>query len=343
MIKPCKMKKTRLSSNGFFLLIIFLFSTASCDWEVSEGGISHSKGASSEILVVTDNKEHWKSSIGDTIMSFFYQYIEALPQPEPMFNLVNIPQQAFSKMYKSHRSIFIVDIDSSFKNPLIESKKDLWAKPQQVIKITAPDKQSFFEEFNKYKESFLKKYIAVEHERILNAFRSTENSKVINKLQKKFGFYMTIPGGFKVAKSAKNFMWIKKETLTYSQGLLIHSEPYTDTGQFNPDYIIKRRNLITKAFVPGPTDSSWMSTDMKYVLPVHEEMNFKKMYAVETRGLWIVENDFMGGPFVSYTFAKGDRIYTVEAYVYAPAEEKRDYMRQMEAVLHSLRFVEDQG
>lgn len=49
------------------------------------------------------------------------------------------------------------------------------------------------------------------------------------------------------------------------------------------------------------------------------------------RGLWQMEGDAMGGPFVARRI--GDWI--VEAFVYAPGKEKRNTMRRLEAALMS--------
>ncbi len=74
-----------------------------------------------------------------------------------------------------------------------------------------------------------------------------------------------------------------------------------------------------------------------------KEVNFKDMYAVEIRGLWDVYNDFMGGPFLSYTFVDEirNKVITIDSYVYAPKGQKRIFMKEMEAILYSFEFVEN--
>ncbi len=58
------------------------------------------------------------------------------------------------------------------------------------------------------------------------------------------------------------------------------------------------------------------------------------------RGVWNVEHDFMGGPFVSYTFVDpgNNQIVTIYGYVYHPNKKKRNLLRQVEAILYSVRF-----
>ncbi len=324
-----------ISLVAFAVTILF----QSCEFE--KKGLPYSKGKSSEILVVTNNKAQWKSAIGDTIVNFFYQPIPGLPQPEPSFTLVNIPEEAFTSMFKKQREILIVNVDTKFKKPQIELRENLWAKPQQVVKISAPTTEGFIEEFQKNKDLIFDLFIEKERKRIINTYKSFSNAKLIAKLKEKFGIYLAIPGGFKISKSAKNFMWIRKETLSFSQGLLIYLENYIDTNQFNYDHIISWRNITTKRYVPGPSENSYMMISDEVIKPEIKEINFKDRYAVKTHGLWKVYNDFMGGPFISYTLLdkRNNKLLTIDAYVYAPSENKRDLVRQMDAIIHSLKFV----
>ena len=69
-------------------------------------------------------------------------------------------------------------------------------------------------------------------------------------------------------------------------------------------------------------------------------LNLKNNYTIEIRGLWNVYGDFMGDPFLSLTVLdeKRKRVITVDGYVYAPKFNKRNYLRQVEAILYSLEF-----
>jgi hypothetical protein len=54
----------------------------------------------------------------------------------------------------------------------------------------------------------------------------------------------------------------------------------------------------------------------------------------------MVHNDFMGGPFISYTFVDPslERVITLDGYVYNPGDLKRNFIRQMEAIFHTISF-----
>jgi uncharacterized protein DUF4837 len=331
------MKKSR--SILFTVMGLFMLSFWACDNQKSN--MPHSVGKSSEILVVTDNKGQWKSAIGDTLMNFFYQNIEGMSQPEPLFNLYSIPLEAFNVVYENNRNILIIDIKPEAEKPYIETKKNVWASPQQVIKLVAPNQDAMIDLFGKNQNAILEMFLEMEFERINQAFTTTAEAKVLNTMKERFGFVMNVPSIFEIAKETKNFMWLRRETLTYSQGIMIYRYNYTDTVAFDPDFIQSKRDFITKTYIPGPADSSYMKLERKFVPPVFKSVNFKDNYAIETRGLWEVENDFMGGPFVSYTFIdqSNQMVVTIDAYVYAPNEPKRDLMRQLLAILNSFKFT----
>jgi len=80
----------------------------------------------------------------------------------------------------------------------------------------------------------------------------------------------------------------------------------------------------------------------EHFTPMIEYLKFRGRDIVQTRGMWEVENDFMGGPFVSHSFYSpdGKDIYVAEAWVYAPRYDKRQYLRQVESILHSWEWVQ---
>ena len=85
----------------------------------------------------------------------------------------------------------------------------------------------------------------------------------------------------------------------HSARVFIHSEPYVSTDQLSLEHVLRRRDAVTK-HVQGPTPGSFMATERRFI-PAYEEMEFDGHFALEVRGLWKMENDFMGGPFYSLT------------------------------------------
>ena len=84
-----------------------------------------------------------------------------------------------------------------------------------------------------------------------------------------------------------------------------------------------------------------MTTQRDYVYV--QDATVHGRYAQVARGLWRVQGDRMGGPFVSHSRVDelNGRVIVAEAFVYAPESLKRDLMRRMEAALYTLQLPEE--
>ena len=61
---------------------------------------------------------------------------------------------------------------------------------------------------------------------------------------------------------------------------------------------------------------------------------------IEMRGFWDVENDYMGGPFVSYTTINDatNEVFTIDCYVHSPKYGKRNFIRPLEHLVYLISF-----
>ncbi len=334
-----KIRKTTL-----WLLIVGIsgFSLTSCNEEVR---LDRSTGRTNEILIVTNSKAQWNGGIGFVVRRFFEEPLVGMPQPEPMFKLFNVADKDFTKIFKTQHNILIIDINDKFTEPLVETREDYWSKPQRVMKITAPDTASFRKVFGEHSTAFLKAFNQLEIRRMNKQFAMARNVYLINRLYEKFGFTMQISGGFVVAAQRNHFMWLRQSVHRVKQdvemGIIIYEEPYSDTSAFAPEKILFIRDSLTSAFIPGPSEGSYMILSTDFIDPVFTRIDdFVTGFAVETRGLWMVEHDFVGGPFIGYTFVDPqlERVITVDGYVYNPGGLKRNFIRQLEAIIHTIDF-----
>lgn len=336
------MKNTSRYLSLSLFIFISLFFVAGCG-ENDRSGLPPSTGGTNEILVVTNNEAMWKGRVGQTIQQFFGAEVPGLPQIEEKFDLAHIPEANLSKMMKQHHNLFIVDINPDFDEAILETRKDLWASPQRVIKMTVPDEKTFFEEFDENKEAFIELFNANERRRVDEAYSAIEDRRITNKLKKDFDIDILIPKSFYVATETDNFVWLRREAEQFSQAIMIYTYPYTDTIAFNYDRIIEVRDSITKKYIPGPSDGSYMQVAM-IEPPVTRRFDLNGHYTVELRGLWELHGDFMGGPFLSFTLVdqRHNRVVTADGYVYNPGRDKRDLVRQIEALLYTLKFPEEE-
>lgn len=320
-----------------FILVLITLSMVSCFGDTS--GLKPSTGKTNEMLVVTNSEVVQKGKVGSAISDFFGQIMEGLPQPEKTFDLAFVTEPGFNQMFQTHHNIFIVDINPGFAKPVLETHSDLWAKPQRVIKMTVPDDSAFFVEFDLHKEAFMEFFHANERRRAMQAFGTIEDLEIKKFVGEKFSINLMIPKSFYVAKEAKDFVWLRREAQQFSQGIMIYTYPYTDTLVFVPEEIIRLRDEFTRTNVPGPAPESFMKVSL-IEPPVTRRIDFNGLFAVEMRGMWELEGDFMGGPFINYTVVdeKNGRIISLDGFVYFPNQEKKNLIRQLESLLYTLNI-----
>ncbi len=63
-------------------------------------------------------------------------------------------------------------------------------------------------------------------------------------------------------------------------------------------------------------------------------------YAVEARGIWEMEGDFLGGPFLSYHILDEttNEIVNIFGFVLAPGERKRNFMLYLDHIIQSFEL-----
>ncbi len=295
-------------------------------------------GKAYELIVVISNAS-WNGVPGKMIQETLGQPHVALPQEEPIFNLVNVPPDAFKSIFKSTRNILMVTISSTTPEPQVIFKDDIWAYPQATVQINVKNKDEFVKVFNENKNKIMSYFLAAERERLTMNYNKYYEKSVYNVLSKDFGVTMKVPPGFQIASQKKDFIWFRYETPDISQGIVLYTFPYTSDSTFTIDYLVSKRDSILKANVPGPTDGSYMATEKRFD-QVFNVAKHNGNYASQMRGLWRVMNDFMGGPYFSLAEldTKNQRVVVAFGYVYAPSKNKRNFINQVEAMIYSLKF-----
>lgn len=325
------------------ILLSTILALSSCNQKkVKKNLLLGVSGSLSEVVVVMD-KQPWEGSPGEGFRKILGEETPGLPQQEPLFDVVNISRNAFTDLFKIHRNLIITSISPSIAQAGIQVEYNKWAKPQIVITMVAPDRESFDDLFNNNSQKILGLLYKAERDRLMDNYKTYSEPALIKRVEKRTGLHLNIPKGYYYAMDTNNFIWLSHETAEISQGIFIYYYDYTDSATFSLNSLINKRNDILKRYVGGENPGSYMTTELQ-VLPFFRSFKLNGVYTAEMRGLWKVEGDFMGGPFISITQLDEahNRVVTVEGFVYAPKFNKRNYIRQLEAILYSLEFVKPQ-
>ena len=312
------MKKTAI-------ILFFLITALSCS-DNQQKLLPSSSGNINNISVVT-NDELWEGAVGEVIRENFGRPIYGLPQIEPIFSLSHIPSKVFSGFATKSRTILKIDVS---ENEGVFNFKNTYASPQRIIQIKAnsPDKiiEIINENLNSIYSTMYFNEIQEKQRRISKNLNKTE------AIKNNTGVSLKFPSAYRVAKADTNFVWIRRDIETGSVNLFIHR-------QTNPteQSIIKKRDSISKIYIPGPVENTHMSTDLIYT-PNTQEINMGGKQVFETRGLWEIEGQFMAGPFLNFQIKLGDDDFIMlDGFVYSPGSTKREYIFELEAIMRSLK------
>ena len=318
------------------LLFICLASITACS-----GGIGGSAmtGEPGELLVII-NDELKNAETGEKVLEILNEEDSGLTQSEPPFSTIMLSRNNFSSTFRSYRNILFLDVNKKYTTPQIQYRKDLWAQHQAYVSVGVGTAEELSTVLQNKHDNIIEYFVKSEIERYQQLYKEANNQIVEKSIKKQFDINISVPNGYNVNKIADDFMWISLESKVHSQGLIIYERPYTDTAQFNKTALLNYRDSIVKVHIPGPSEGSYMTTE--YILPIQYKIGtyVNDDYTIELRGKWRVENDFMAGPFTSYTFCnlQKNKLITIEGYVYYPNKEKRNFMRQLQAICRSVTF-----
>jgi hypothetical protein len=162
---------------------------------------------------------------------------------------------------------------------------------------------------------------------------------ITQHIKEKLQCDLMVPIGFEIAMEENNFIWIRNFNPDIDKSVFISWVEYTSEDMFSLDSLIKLRTEISKPYILyKPEDpTSYMLTETDHFDVFRQEINFKGNYAVELRGLWKINNYYMGGPFLSYAMVDKttNRLYYIEAFLYSPGKPQRYDMRQPDTILRT--------
>lgn len=314
------MKRTAIV---FFILILVL----SCS-ENQQKLLPASSGNINNISVVT-NDQLWDGEVGQVIRENFGRPIYGLPQIEPVFSLSHIPSKVFSGFATKSRTILKLDIS---EKEGVFNFKNTYASPQRIIQITAKTPQRIIQIINENLNSI---YSTIYFNEIKEKQRRISiNLNLTKEIKNKTGVSLKFPSAYRIAKADTNFVWIRRDIETGSVNLFVYRY-----SRLNDQSIIERRDSISKIYIPGPVENTFMSTDLIYT-PNTQEINVGGKQVYETRGLWEIEGQFMAGPFLNYQVnldTNESEYLMLDGFVYSPGSSKREYVFELEAIMRSLK------
>jgi hypothetical protein len=323
------MKLARLALLG----LIFIFTSCEKTGESSRY-LLKSLGNINTLQVIIEN-DLWNGEVGEEIRNYFAAPVDGLPQDEPLFSMNQMPPSTYTDFARKYRTFLHVTIGDTAG---VAIKNNPYAKPQTGAFIVGKDVAD------------IKRILENNYQQIIAAFKASEiiekqrrikiSLKKTDSLKKFFGIDMKIPSAYRSAVENENFIWYRKPLKSGETNIVVYEVPI---GMIQSDStsvadIIKIRDSIGGNLVPVEEGGRFITE--AYYAPYIFRTEIDDHFAYETKGIWEVKTQFMGGPFLNYAVRDSinNRYLILEGFVYAPATSKRDLQFELEAILRSVKF-----
>ena len=242
-------------------------------------------------------------------------------------------------------------------------RPDLWAKNQMVVYATAPSDEALAAQIRENADEMRRAFDNVNRRRLTrDMFSRARQTDVEDRLMERHGFAVAVQHDYVVVRdttfqtatgNAGTFVRMRRIADSDSwRDMFVYYEDDPRLARLHPDSVLAVRNRLSRQFVRGSDDTTYIRIQDRFPERrpiVTDTVNFNDRFALETRGTWYLADEEgraagMGGPFVNYAFYDEDsgRFYLIDGMVFAPRYDKREFLRQMEAIAYTFRTRGDE-
>lgn len=334
-----------------------------------EGEVAHdtylpeANGQHGEILVLMED-HLWNGDLGQNVRDQLSIRAEGrYLRPESMFSYFHRTPDGLNHLSQLNRNIlkFMIDTDSTYQETAVMEKSNFYAKNQLFVIVKDSDPNRLMDFARHKMKIIVDRFNQFELATLMAQYQREPQRGIQEIVSNKIGITISVPHDFHIKSNTADFLLIKRDrsknvmpndanraeggTFWIQQGFMFWTEPYiADSTQMTVKNRLISRDTTLKHNVPGTVSGTYMGTEYsEYYDPIGREFNYNGHKAVEIRGLWIYDGDTFvggGGPFVQYSIlneAKNE-IITVSGYVYGPSYDKREYIRELDAVLNTIQI-----
>lgn len=357
------------SLSVYTLILAVALSLLGCEGDYRREAV----GGFGEVVVVMDSTDWRGSATAEAIRQTFGQMITTLPNNESMFDLswTGIENNEQLEALKRNRNLIIAaPIDgegnvSEFIRALlsddVESRvrsgeafafpfEDYWYRDQWSMVLTSTGDSVLAEHIRNSEETLTRNLLEKELERHTeDIYDRGEQTALEDSLMANHGWMIRVQHD-----------WIKNIDTTYTrngrtQHILTMRRVLPENDRWfwawwrdgvdslpdiDQQWINTRRDSLMREWIRGTRPNSWVTTEYRKDNGIKTrsfELNGDPAW--ETRGIWRMTNDAMGGPFRTLTVydEETDRLFILEFGQFAPKYDKRRFVRQFRAMLRTFR------
>lgn len=352
------------------ILVLFVFLLSNCSADTTPPQLKPKPkglGSMNEINVICDQTV-WDGLVGDSLDYYLAGAYPIMPRPEEIFDLRHYTPEKVRKeaVLTELRSYLLIantadeeslmtemikkDLgEARYQKSLTESKAhtsigyNKWATGQMLIYLFANSEEEIAKSIKNAFPIIQQK--VVDHDKVQldsYVYAKGENQGLTAKIESDFGIKMKIPLDYEIAKEVEeeNMLWLGKETPEARMYAMIKQMDYKGPDQISIENAKLFSNDFGKRYVSSSEPNSYMLLNDVDLPMLEYTKDINGNYAKEYRGIWEMENDFMGGPFIDYFIVDEERgkLNFIMLFIFAPGKKKRDFMQGLEHMVNTIEF-----
>ncbi|MEX2463092.1 MAG: DUF4837 family protein [Balneolaceae bacterium] len=334
------------------IAIILLLSACNADYRpISIGPID-------EVIVVMDSTD-WDSETALAIEETFGKLIGTLPTAEPTYKLIFRDFSTNEELdnLREHKNIIFastLDDDNNVASLIrailsdeIEERvrqgesfafplQDRWVRDQWTLLLTSTSDLELSEKILNSESSLVGNLMDLEFQRrTAELFRRGEQVAISDSLWKKYGWSVRMQHDYTQSVDVDDVVVFKRYLPDNNRWMLAWWEDDVDNIDFlDSEWINAHRDSLLHQYLRGEREESYITTEYRRPVITDEMVRSDHIMGFETLGTWMMTNDFMGGPFVNFTYydPQTERLFMIEYGQFAPSVTKRTFVRQFRAM-----------
>lgn len=316
------------------LHLLLLSLLLACSSEKETKTLPPMTGGLNELVLVLD-EPLWEGAVGDSIRMVLGGQVPGINWKEPLFDLVQIPKKAFSRIFETHRNLILFQQGTTAN---VGFQNDYFSEGQLAAVVTYQNPKELSVLMAQYLEVIAYRFQQEEKERVR---KEMSLQKGLDAVFEKHDLQLMVPKDFSLALDTTQFSWLEYSPADQEviMGLFLY-ELSADVP-FSTWELLAKRDSMLQHYVPGEIEGSYMATE-RLVSPWVKNTKSMGLPTLEIKGIWKMQNAFMGGPFVVHFIQDADKIIVLEAFLFNPGEDKRDRMQQLQLVLESAKSLREE-
>ncbi|KPQ00551.1 MAG: hypothetical protein HLUCCA01_01400 [Bacteroidetes bacterium HLUCCA01] len=348
------MKNTTLIT----LISLAALITAACGGDYRQ----RAQGLPSEVYVLMDSSRY-EGPLEQALRDVYGEYMLTMPRPEPRYDLkfVGLRTQADLERAQKHRNLLIVatideesNVGAYLRSLLSEEVQqrvregglyeiplqDRWYRDQWILIQTADTPEALERRIRNNAGAHLRSLHAAELNRWTEeVYRRGEIKDLADSLFTHRGFSFRIQHDYFPGVDTTDFISVRRYLEDNDRWIWVwHKDDVDDLDFVTNRWINSTRDSLLQIYIRGSREDAFVRTDYRQEYQT-ELLEINGSQAYESRGVWVMSDFSMGGPYLNYVFHSPEqrRLYMMEFAQFSPRYRQRRFLYQFEAMARTFR------